>query len=77
MPYVVDASDLPCRAETGAKDDAVALRDSALAGLRLLIVTGADLYQRFVEETASNWGIAHSHAERVQDALEMLRAAAA
>ena len=81
MPYVV-TSDLPCRAETGsaetgAQDEAGALRDSALAGLRLLILAGADLYQRFVEETASNWGIAHSHAERAQDALEMLRAAAA
>ncbi|MDQ3583035.1 MAG: hypothetical protein M3495_16165 [Pseudomonadota bacterium] len=74
----VDASDPLWGAETtaGTEDEAGAVRDSALAGLRLLIVAGSDLYQRFVEETAPNWGIAHSHAERPQDALEMLRAAA-
>jgi hypothetical protein len=74
MPYV-DASDPLCRAEAGVQDKAGAVHDSALAGLRLLILAGADLYQRFVEET-SNWGIAHSHAERARDALAMLRAAA-
>ncbi|MGH8575848.1 MAG: response regulator, partial [Gammaproteobacteria bacterium] len=75
MPHV-DASDPLWRADAGAQDEAGTVRDSALAGLRLLILAGDDLYQRFVEETASHWGIAHSHAERAPEALEMLRAAA-
>ncbi|MGH8565010.1 MAG: EAL domain-containing protein [Gammaproteobacteria bacterium] len=74
MPYV-DASHPLWRAEARAQDQAGAIRDGALAGLRLLILAGDDLYQRFVEETASHWGIAHSHAERAPEALEMLRAA--
>ncbi len=47
-----------------------------LAGVRVLFLTGADLYQQFLLATACTWGIAHSRAEQAAEALEMLRAAA-
>ncbi len=71
-----DHSDTLPRGETRAGTPDEALANALLAGIRVLFLTGADLYQRVLEADACHSGIAHSRAEHAEEALEMLRAAA-